>query len=49
MISSKRLRMNRRTLLACTAAAMLSAPAIARAQGGSLKVGVLLSARACRP
>ena len=42
MISSKRLRMNRRTLLASTAAAMLSAPAIARAQGGSLKVGVLL-------
>jgi branched-chain amino acid transport system substrate-binding protein len=34
--------MNRRTLLASTAAAMLSAPAIARAQGGSLKVGVLL-------
>src|SRR5580704_15511154 len=42
MKSSRRLRMNRRTLLASTAAAMLSAPAIARAQGGSLKVGVLL-------
>ena len=42
MISSQRLSMNWRTLLASTAAAMLSAPAIARAQGGALKVGVLL-------
>jgi branched-chain amino acid transport system substrate-binding protein len=34
--------MNRRTLLASTAAAMVSLPAIVRAQGGPLKVGVLL-------
>src|ERR1043165_8759229 len=35
-------RLTRRTLLAGTAAAALSAPAIVRAQGGALKVGVLL-------
>jgi branched-chain amino acid transport system substrate-binding protein len=42
MTSSKRLRMNRRSLLASTAAAMVSLPAIVRAQGAPLKVGVLL-------
>ena len=35
-------RLTRRTLLAGTAAAALAAPAIVRAQGGALKVGVLL-------
>lgn len=35
-------RLTRRTVLAGTAAAALGAPAIVRAQGGALKVGVLL-------
>ncbi|MBV8835796.1 MAG: ABC transporter substrate-binding protein [Alphaproteobacteria bacterium] len=35
-------RLTRRTLLAGTAASALAAPAIVRAQGGALKVGVLL-------
>src|SRR5437588_11515143 len=35
-------RLTRRTLLAATAASALCAPAIVRAQGGALKVGVLL-------
>src|SRR5690242_11961068 len=42
MVASKPLTMNRRTLLASTAAAMVSLPTIVRAQGGPLKVGVLL-------
>ena len=42
MTSSKHLRIDRRTLLASTAAAIVSLPAIVRAQGGPLKVGVLL-------
>jgi hypothetical protein len=40
MRSSKSI--NRRALLASTAAAMVATPAIVRAQGGPLKVGVLL-------
>src|SRR5690242_11042943 len=35
-------RLTRRTLLAGTAASALAAPAIVRAQGSALKVGVLL-------
>src|SRR5437588_8726697 len=35
-------RLTRRTMLAATAASALCAPAIVRAQGGALKVGVLL-------
>ena len=42
MTSSQRLSINRRALLARTAAAMVAMPAIVRAQGGQLKVGVLL-------
>ena len=42
MTSSQRLNINRRALLASTAAAMVAMPAIVRAQRGPLKVGVLL-------
>jgi branched-chain amino acid transport system substrate-binding protein len=42
MTSSKRSSVNRRTLLASAAAAMVAMPAIVRAQGTPLKVGVLL-------
>jgi branched-chain amino acid transport system substrate-binding protein len=42
MTSFKRLRINRRTLLASGAAAVVSGPTIVRAKEGPLKVGVLL-------
>jgi branched-chain amino acid transport system substrate-binding protein len=42
MTSSQRLNINRRALLASTAAALVAMPAIVRAQRGPLRVGVLL-------
>jgi hypothetical protein len=46
-----RMLADRRRVLAgaAAAAAALAAPAMVRAQGGALKVGVLLPAPACRP
>ena len=42
MSRTRRSMLTRRRLLAATAASLMAAPAIVRAQGGPLKVGVLL-------